>query len=125
MSLEEKQGRTAQNLEENLKKAVTEMLILALLRKREYYIGELTSYMERLSRGALSIAFPYAVIYRMTKAEYIVESQKRTAPDGRLRQYYRLTAAGAEYLSQLLVVYRRFTAGISDILTEVDSNECR
>lgn len=123
MSLEEKQGRTAQNLEENLKKAVTEMLILALLRKREYYIGELTSYMERLSRGALSIAFPYAVIYRMTKAEYIVESQKRTAPDGRLRQYYRLTAAGAEYLSQLLVVYRRFTAGISDILTEVDSNE--
>lgn len=123
MSLEEKQGRTAQNLEENLKKAVTEMLILALLRKREYYIGELTSYMERLSRGALSIAFPYAVIYRMTKAEYIVESQKRTAPDGRLRQYYRFTAAGAEYLSQLLVVYRRFTAGISDILTEVDSNE--
>lgn len=123
MSLEEKQGRTAQNLEENLKKAVTEMLILALLRKREYYIGELTSYMERLSRGALSIAFPYAVIYRMTKAEYIVESQKRTAPDGRLRQYYRITAAGAEYLSQLLVVYRRFTAGISDILTEVDSNE--
>lgn len=123
MSLEEKQGRTAQNLEENLKKAVTEMLILALLRKREYYIGELTSYMERLSRGALSIAFPYAVIYRMTKAEYIVESQKRTAPDGRLRQYYRITAAGAEYLSQLLVVYRRFTAGISDILTEVDSDE--
>ena len=71
----------------------------------------------------MSIAFPYAVIYRMTKAEYIVESQKRTAPDGRLRQYYRITAAGAEYLSQLLVVYRRFTAGISDILTEVDSNE--
>ncbi len=123
MFSDEKRARTTQSLEENLKKALTEMLILTLLRKRDYYIGELTSDMERLSRGALSIVFPYGVIYRMTRAEYIVESQKRTAPDGRLRQYYRITAAGAEYLSQLLTVYRRFTAGVVDILTEVDSHE--
>lgn len=123
MFSDEKRARTAQSLEENLKKALTEMLILALLRKREYYIGELTSDMEKLSRGALSIVFPYGVIYRMTRAEYIVESQKRTAPDGRLRQYYRITAEGAEYLSQLLSVYRRFIAGVADILTEVDSHE--
>lgn len=123
MFSDEKRARTTQSLEENLKKALTEMLILALLRKREYYIGELTSDMEKLSRGALSIVFPYGVIYRMTRAEFIVESQKRTAPDGRLRQYYRITAEGAEYLSQLLSVYRRFIAGVADILTEVDSNE--
>lgn len=123
MEYGENGGRTAQTLEENLKKALTEMLVLALLRRREYYIGELTSDLEKLSRGALSIVFPYGVIYRMTRAEYITESKKRTAPDGRLRQYYRITAAGEEYYAQLLTAYRRFTAGVADVLKEVDCHE--
>lgn len=123
MERSEKSGRTAQTLEENLKKALTEMLVLALLRRREYYIGELTSDLEKLSRGALSIVFPYGAIYRMTRAEYITESKKRTAPDGRLRQYYRITAAGEEYYAQLLTAYHRFTAGVADVLKEVDCHE--
>lgn len=121
MGIDDDQIRTAHNLEENLKKALTEMLILTLLRKREYYIGELISDIERLSGGTLSIVFPYGVIYRMTRAKYISESQKRIAPDGRLRQYYTITSAGTEYLSQLLTVYHCFTAGVEQILTEVES----
>lgn len=115
--------RTAETLEENLKKALTEMLVLSLLHRREYYIGELTADLEALSGGTLNIVFPYGVIYRMTRSEYIVESKKRTAPDGRLRQYYRITSAGEEYLIHLLAAYRRFTSGVSDVLKEVESHE--
>ena len=34
-------GRSPSGLEENLKKALTEMLILAIFSKRDYFIGEL------------------------------------------------------------------------------------
>lgn len=123
MTMPDKQDRTSASLEENLKKALTELLILHLLHQREYYIGELTADIEKRSLGALSIVFPYGVIYRMTKAAYITESKKRTAPDGRLRQYYKITDAGQAYLNELMETYRRFTAGVADILKEADSNE--
>ena len=123
MTTPDKHDRTSASLEENLKKALTELLILHLLHQREYYIGELTADIEKRSLGALSIVFPYGVIYRMTKAAYITESKKRTAPDGRLRQYYKITDAGKAYLNELMETYRRFTAGVADILKEADSNE--
>lgn len=107
--------RTAASLEENLKKALTELLVLFLLRQREYYIAELTTEIEQKS-DALSIVFPYGVIYRMSRAGYITESKKRIAPDGRLRQFYRITESGTVYLEQLLATYQRFTAGVANIL---------
>ncbi len=100
-----------------MKKALTEMLMLFLLRERECYIGELTAEIEKRSKGALSIVFPYAVIYRMTDVEYITESRKRIAPDGRRRQYYRITEAGDAYLTDLLATYRRLSIGVEEMLS--------
>lgn len=110
-------GRSPDSLEENLKKALTEPLVLFLLSQREYYIGELTAAIQERSGGVLNIVFPYAAIYRMSRSGYITESQKRTAPDGRLRQYYTITQQGRAYLSDLLDTYRRFFKGVSDILS--------
>ena len=110
-------GRSPDTLEENLKKALTEPLVLFLLSQREYYIGELTAVIQEKSGGALNIVFPYAAIYRMSRGGYITESQKRIAPDGRLRQYYTITEQGRAYLSGLLDTYRRFSRGVSDILS--------
>ena len=87
-------GRSPDTLEENLKKALTEPLVLFLLSQREYYIGELTSVIQEKSGGALNIVFPYAAIYRMSRNGHITESQKWIAPDGRLRQYYAITDQG-------------------------------
>lgn len=115
--------RTSASLEENLKKALTELLILYLLHQREYYISDLTADIEKKSHGTLSIVFPYGVIYRMTKAAFITESKKRTAPDGRLRQYYKITESGKVYLNELMEIYQRFTEGVADVLKEVYSNE--
>jgi DNA-binding PadR family transcriptional regulator len=64
----------------------------------------------------LSIVFPYAAIYRITQAGYLKETEKKTAPDGRLRQYYAITPEGRVYLGELLETYRTFTQGVEDIL---------
>ena len=108
--------QTAVTLEENLKKALTELLILRVLSEREYYIGELTETLHKKSGETLTIVFPYSAIYRLIHAGYIIESQKRVAPDGRRRQYFDITPSGREYLALLLRNYERFNNGIANIL---------
>lgn len=103
-------------LEENLKKALTELLILSLLSQKEYYIGELTATLHEKSGGALTIVFPYAAIYRLQQSGCIEESDKRNAPDGRRRQYYKITEQGRSYLEQQLRIYGTFTRGIASVL---------
>lgn len=116
-------GSPCFSLEENLKKALTELLILQLLCEREYYIGELTQTLHERSAGTLTIVFPYSAIYRLLQAEYIVECKKRTAPDGRRRQYYAITKSGQIYLTQLLKIYSDFTQGVASVLKKgEDSN---
>lgn len=118
MANQEDSERSPLGLEENLKKALTEMLILAIFSKKDYYIGELAGEIQRISGGVLSIVFPYGVIYRMSKAGYICESRKCTAPDGRLRQYYRITESGRTYLLRLTEVYKRFSTGVEHIIQD-------
>lgn len=110
-------------LEENLKKALTELLLLFLLARKDCYIGELTDAIRECSRGALSIVFPYGAIYRLLQSGYILEKEKRNAPDGRRRQYYQITDNGKTYLNQLLDIYDRFTAGVADVLAEGEEKE--
>ncbi len=108
--------RSSSGLEENLKKALTELLILFLFNERDHYIGELSVLLKNRSHGTLSIVFPYAAIYRITRAGYLTEAEKHIAPDGRLRQYYKITEEGRSYLRQLLETYHTFFLGINHIL---------
>lgn len=101
---------------DNLKRALTELLVLTLFTERDRYIGELAPALERRSGGALNIVFPYAAIYRMTQAGHLRETEKRTAPDGRLRQYYGVTEAGRAHQAALLSLWRGFTRGAERIL---------
>lgn len=110
-------------LEENLKKALTELLILHLLSQKEYYIGELTATLHEKSNGSLTIVFPYAAIYRLQQSEYIIESKKRNAPDGRRRQYFTITEKGSHHLEQLLETYRKFTGGVSAVLEKGEDSD--
>lgn len=116
----EKSENTPISLEENLKKALTELLILRLLLDRDYYIGELTATLSHKSGGTLTIVFPYGAIYRLQRSGYICEIEKRNAPDGRRRQYYRITEAGKTYLNQLIRIYTVFSKGVEAVLTEGD-----
>jgi PadR family transcriptional regulator PadR len=103
-------------LEENLKKALTELLVLFLFSEGEHYIGELPELLRIRSQGSVDVMFPYSVIYRTTEAGYLEDAKKRVAPDGRRRQYYKLTEKGLVYLKELLEIYRSFCEGIDKIL---------
>ena len=114
---------SVQGLEENLKKAVSEMLVLFLLNEREMYIGEIPDELEQRSDGKFRIVFPYSVIYRMVKFEYIDELKKRVAPDGRKRQYYGITPKGREYLVRLTDTFGQFMQCIGLILQSEGAKE--
>lgn len=110
----------ASSLEENMKKALTELVILKLLSGHEYYISELTGELKRTSGGRLNIVFPYGAVYRLCRGGYITEGDKRNAPDGRLRQYYKITDQGRLYLEQLIRTYEAFTRGIQAVLSATE-----
>lgn len=110
-------------LEENMKKALTEFLVLHLLSQRSYYIGELTDAMEERSGGVLNVVFPYAAIYRMLQKQYIEELDKCVAPDGRRRQYYAITESGRAHLESMTRDYARFTEGVNKILAWEEPTE--
>lgn len=103
-------------MENNFKKAITELLVLFLLDERDMYINEITAELCRRSEEQFQIVFPYAVIYRMVRFGYINETRKQKAPDGRLRQYYGITDEGSAYLRELLAFYTRFSDGVRKIL---------
>lgn len=115
--------RSSVSLEENLKKAITELLVLSLLARHECYIGELTDIIREKSHGDLNIVFPYAAIYRMLDDEYIMEAKKRIAPDGRRRQYYQITEKGRKHLDLMLKVYQRFSQCVAGILADGGQQE--
>lgn len=110
-----KSGST-QGMEDNLKKAVTEMLVLTLLKGEDMYAGQILEVMEQKSEGRLSIVFPYAVLYRLISNGYIIEAYKKVAPDGRRRQYYQITEQGRRYVEELADLYRRFSGGVELLL---------
>ena len=115
LDMPERSGSAA-GMEENMKKAVAEMLVLFLLNERDMYIGEIPEELEKRSGGTFHIVFPYSVIYRMVKFDYIEELKKRIAPDGRKRQYYGITDTGRAYFKELYEVFMQFTGGINTIL---------
>ena len=111
--------RTASGMEENLKKALVEMLVLALLHRRAHHAPELSQALAEHSGGAVNISFPYAILYRMIEQGDIQELPKRKAPDGRRRQYYGVTLSGRRYFRENWSVYKAFTAGVDRLVESV------
>lgn len=112
-----------QGMEDNLKKAVTEMLVLALLSREDMHSAQITQALEDRSHSAFSIQFPYSVLYRLISFGYIVEAYKKIAPDGRRRQYYQITQEGLAHKEKLVDFYRKFSSGI-DLLLEEGGDTC-
>lgn len=103
-------------MENNLKKAVTKLLVLHLLSQKERCIPELVSEINKKSGGAVQIVFLYSSISWSEQCGYIIQSRKRTSYDERLRRYYRLTEEGLVHYKQLLEIYNRITKGVAAVL---------
>ncbi len=115
----EKNARSVNTFEENMKKAFTELLVLYMLSEKDYYIAELSDAILERSHQTIAINRPYAVIMRLLEASppYIVEIKRRESAESRIRQYYSITEQGREYLAELLESYHKYIPAINAILT--------
>lgn len=107
-------------MEDNLKRAVTEMLVLTLLSREDMHAHQIMRCLEEETGHTLSLASPYMLFYRLMENGYILEAYKKAAPDGRRRQYYQITVEGVRYLADLLTLYHRITNGVALLLGERD-----
>ncbi len=75
------------------------LAVLTLLETREMYGYELVEALERGSGGLLELgqSTVYPLLYNLEGRGY-VEPVRRTAPSGRKRKYYHITAAGQSWL---------------------------
>ncbi len=75
------------------------LAVLTLLDTREMYGYELVEALERGSGGLLELgqSTVYPLLYSLEGRGYVTPV-RRTAPSGRKRKYYRLTASGQSWL---------------------------
>lgn len=103
-------------MEDNLKRAVTEMLVLNLLDREDMHASQIMKSLEEGSGGALTLVSPYMLFYRLIENGYIIEAYKKIAQDGRRRQYYQITEEGRRHLAELIAAYRRTVEGVELLL---------
>lgn len=109
-------------LTENLKKGLTEMLVLSCLNKRPMHIYEILKLLDEKSNSVCKIAYPYAVIYRLQDNEFIADDVKKVS-DNRLRVYYKITDKGKAHLDTMKKEYTLFLQGIDKILGYLENSD--
>ena len=108
---------TAAGMRDSIKKAVTEMMVLFLLRQKPMYVYEMSQEMSRLTGGVYTFNTLYLAIYRLQKHGHIAEAGKQEA-DNRIRVYFKLTDAGQRYLDELLPTYREMIGALDALLAQ-------
>ena len=106
---------TVAGMHESMKKTVTEMMVLFLLRQRQMYVYEMSQEISRLTDGVFAFNTLYLAIYRLQERGHIREAGKREA-DNRVRVYFRITHSGQHYLHELVTEYRRMTSAVERML---------
>ncbi|MCG6954829.1 MAG: PadR family transcriptional regulator [Gemmatimonadetes bacterium] len=88
-------------LEREWMRGAAPLAVLTLLERREMYGYELVEALERDTGGILAMgqSTVYPLLYNLEGRGH-VEPVWRTAPSGRRRKYYRITAAGCAWLTE-------------------------
>ena len=108
---------TAAGMRDSIKKAVTEMMVLFLLRQKPMYVYEMSQEMSRLTGGVYTFNTLYLAIYRLQEHGHIAEAGKQEA-DNRIRVYFKLTDAGQRYLDELLPTSREMIGALDALLAQ-------
>ena len=91
------------------KRAVSPIIVLALLKDKPMYGYEISSQMNSRSNNKLGVAVMYPVLYRLEKLGHI-RVEKTVIENGRAREYYAITEEGAEYLTKVVSEYKELSA---------------
>ncbi len=102
---------------ENLKRASFEMMILRFLKDEDCYGYDLKQKIAEKSGGAVSLTdcVLYPPLYRMIKSGYISE-HKEIVCTSRVRVYYHIEPAGEKRLEELSEAFRDYVRGVYKIM---------
>ena len=98
-----------------LKKGVMEIVVLSMLRRKDYYgyelVTEISKYIE-MSEGTI-----YPLLNRFKK-DGLVDTYLAESHNGPPRKYYRITDAGRKEFTESLREWTEFTKAVKKILEE-------
>ena len=103
------------SFEDYFKRAVNPFLVLLLLSERAMYVYEMANELEKRSEGKYCLSLLYPVIYRLVSQGFVIEGEKLISDDNRVRQYYKITSEGLDYLNKIEVIYEQMTETIKKI----------
>src|SRR5690348_7634878 len=103
-------------LERELKRGSTEVLILALLEERDRHGYDIGRLIDDRSHGAISfhIASLYPTLYRLEKLG-LVQGRWVERAGQRRRRYYKLTPAGRTSLARQRSVWKTFVQALDRV----------
>ena len=113
-----------QDIEENLKRGILEMLILKILMHEDMYGYQMASIINEKSEDKINIkeGSLYGPLYRMIDKGYISE-RKVLVGKRRTRIYYHIESNGVDYLYTLIKIYNRMNEGVSLILNQKSNGD--
>jgi transcriptional regulator len=105
------------DMDRELKKGSTELLILSLLDARPRHGYDIGRQIEQRSNGVvqLHVASLYPLLYRLEKRGWVAGRWVERAGDRR-RRYYRLTASGRRVLVDQKDTWRAFVAAVNRVV---------
>lgn len=105
------------DIEENLKRGILEMLILKMLSQEDMYGYQMINEMNIRGKGLIDIkeGSLYGPLYRLIGKNYISEN-KVLVGKRRTRVYYHLEPLGVEYLNTIADVYSKVIEGVNLIM---------
>ena len=107
-----------QDIEENFKRGVIDMIILKLLSQADMYAYQMASVITEQSGGKIEVKLGtvYGPLYRMIDRGYISE-RKELVGKRRTRVYYHIESAGLEYLNMSVEIYCNINDEVQKIIT--------
>jgi len=105
------------DMDRELKKGSTELLILSLLDARPRHGYDIGRQIELRSNGVvqLHVASLYPLLYRLEKRGWVAGRWVERAGERR-RRYYRLTASGRKVLVDQKDAWRAFVAAVNRVV---------
>lgn len=104
------------------RKGVVELAILALLRGREAYGGELVDRLADYRGLAISAGTAYPLLSRL-KRSGLIASVWRESPVGPPRKYYRLTGEGRDVLEGMVETWSTVRDDLDRLLGSEDGDD--
>jgi len=106
------------DIEENLKFGIIEILILQLLSEEDMYGYRIKQELNERTKGVFQVkeGSLYGPLYRMEERK-LISSKKVLVGEKRFRNYYHIEKDGIEYLDFALKKYYEIYNGVMNLMT--------